>query len=203
MDPNATLRRWRQALKDRDFDDASEAKKDLQEWIRRGGFAPTIAMTAREKSVLGLKGRQNPLKGSTLLADKIRLDRGGYDKSGRYWGIGLPLFRVYTMDGDLDVHVRANTATQAKKLAHKNPCAPKPNPRRRAANPNFHYPRTDRGRPKKAVSWNLGYYDRDNRFLGKTSFQANRADAHGKAKSSIGSKIGRSIVHRAVLTGPK
>jgi hypothetical protein len=196
MDPNATLRRWRQAVKDRDFDDASEAKKDLQAWIRRGGFPPSIPMTPREKSVLGIKARSNPLHASTLLADKIRLDRGGYDRGGRYWGVGLPLFRVYSMDGEVDVHVRANTASQAKKLAHKNPCAPR-------ANPNFHYPRTARGRPKKAVAWNIGYYDRDNRMLGRSKLSTNRADAHETAKNAIGAKIGRGIVHRAVLTGPK
>jgi hypothetical protein len=216
MDPNATLRRWRQALKDRDFDDASEAKKDLQEWIRRGGFAPTIPMSAHERAALGIRGnprtserrkrphvwRGNP-KGAKLTAERVRINRQGYDSRGTYWGVGAPLYRVYDdVEGKYE-HIRATTAKEAKEKARaifkrerpwENPCV---------QNPNFHYPRTDRGRPKKAVSWNLGYYDRDNRFLGKTSFQANRADAHGKAKSSIGSKIGRSIVHRAVLTGPK
>jgi hypothetical protein len=27
--------------------------------------------------------------------ERIRLDRGGYDRTGRYWGLGAPLYRVW------------------------------------------------------------------------------------------------------------
>jgi len=49
-----------------------------------------------------------------LYAERVRIDRQGYDKSGRYWGIGQKLYRVSTDDGVLDGYVRAPSATEAK-----------------------------------------------------------------------------------------
>jgi hypothetical protein len=38
MDPDATLDRLVQAIQDREYEDAAEAFKDLEEWVARGGF---------------------------------------------------------------------------------------------------------------------------------------------------------------------
>jgi len=55
-----------------------------------------------------------------LTVERVRLDRGGYEKSGRYWGTGEPLYRV---SGELrtgerlyfiDLHVRARSAQEAR-----------------------------------------------------------------------------------------
>ena len=55
-----------------------------------------------------------------LTVERMRLDRGGYEKSGRYWGTGEPLYRV---SGELrkgerlyfiDLHVRARSAQEAR-----------------------------------------------------------------------------------------
>ncbi len=40
MDPNATLRRFLDACRDGDTDDAMEAIGDLHDWIVAGGFLP-------------------------------------------------------------------------------------------------------------------------------------------------------------------
>ena len=37
-----------------------------------------------------------------LQAERVRLDQGGYDRGGRYWGRGLPLYRV-TADLPADI----------------------------------------------------------------------------------------------------
>lgn len=40
MDPDACLKRFWRAVKDGDWEEAREARSDLQGWLNRGGFAP-------------------------------------------------------------------------------------------------------------------------------------------------------------------
>lgn len=61
--------------------------------------------------------RMGRLSAGRLYAERIRIDRGGYDRSGRYWGTGAPLYRVSDADGELDVYVRAPSAKTAKDRA--------------------------------------------------------------------------------------
>ena len=42
------------------------------------------------------------------------IDRQGYDKSGRYFGVGAPLFDVYDSETDEDFQVRASNAKTAR-----------------------------------------------------------------------------------------
>lgn len=86
-----------------------------------------------------------------------------------------------------------------------NPCAnPKPKRRRKKAkNPNFHYPHTNRGRPPVDKGWSLGFYGAGDVFLGKTRISTSRADAHAAAKGYVGTKRRGKIVHKVILTGPK
>jgi hypothetical protein len=49
--------------------------------------------------------------------DRVYLNRGGYTSRGRYFGVGDPLFRVYTNDGGLDRYVRAKNAKIARASA--------------------------------------------------------------------------------------
>lgn len=44
---------------------------------------------------------------------KVRLDSGGYDEGGAYWGIGTPLFRAYS-DGEFEEYTRAQDRDSAK-----------------------------------------------------------------------------------------
>jgi hypothetical protein len=54
-------------------------------------------------------------------AERVKLDRGGYDSRGRYWGVGAPLYLVeqVTDSGSYENarHVRAKTAAEAKHKA--------------------------------------------------------------------------------------
>lgn len=45
---------------------------------------------------------------------RVRLDSGGYDSGGAYWGIGSPLYRFESADGCLSGFLRARTREQAK-----------------------------------------------------------------------------------------
>jgi hypothetical protein len=53
-----------------------------------------------------------------LYAERVRLDRQGYDSHGRYWGVGQKLYRVSnsdtTNDPYIDKFVRAPSADTAK-----------------------------------------------------------------------------------------
>lgn len=61
--------------------------------------------------------------------ERVKLDRGGYDGRGKYWGVGKPLFRIQTEDwtdpsgrfssGD-QAHFRAENLTAARKLWRDN-----------------------------------------------------------------------------------
>jgi hypothetical protein len=57
----------------------------------------------------------------TLNAEHVRLDRGGYDRHGRYWGVGQKLYYVYPRH-DLSArgeYIRAASAKDAKRLIRK------------------------------------------------------------------------------------
>lgn len=44
---------------------------------------------------------------------RIRLDGGGYDRGGAYWGLGPPLWHAEAPDGNSQ-HLRARDRTAAK-----------------------------------------------------------------------------------------
>lgn len=52
---------------------------------------------------------------------RVRLDRGGYDKHGRYFGGGAPLWYVEDYDAERGMYVRAPTARAARAEALQRP----------------------------------------------------------------------------------
>lgn len=49
-----------------------------------------------------------------LYAEHVRLNRGGYDRRGRYWGSGEKLYRVYDEVGAINVYLRAPSSEAAR-----------------------------------------------------------------------------------------
>jgi hypothetical protein len=45
---------------------------------------------------------------------RVRLDSGGYDNGGAYWGIGAPLWHACTEDGESELFFRAHDRDAAK-----------------------------------------------------------------------------------------
>lgn len=45
---------------------------------------------------------------------RVRLDSGGYDAGGAYWGIGAPLYWYGSEDGSADGFIRGTTRNAAK-----------------------------------------------------------------------------------------
>ncbi len=54
-----------------------------------------------------------------LRLQRIRLDQGGYDKGGAYWGSGNPLYWAGSADGELSYFLRAKDRTTAKARIHE------------------------------------------------------------------------------------
>jgi hypothetical protein len=74
---------------------------------RMGGGAGSLALA------------RNPLSGGKVHLERVRLDRGGYDSRGRYWGAGAPLYRASSDEHDFDVYVRGYTRDEAKKAVRE------------------------------------------------------------------------------------
>lgn len=52
--------------------------------------------------------------------NRVRLNRGGYDPKGRYWGAGEPLFMYYSDDAEIYGHIRASDRASAKEKVVKS-----------------------------------------------------------------------------------
>ena len=46
--------------------------------------------------------------------NRAYLNNQGYDKSGKYWGIGLPLYIAFTENYEFHTEIRAKDAQDAK-----------------------------------------------------------------------------------------
>lgn len=60
--------------------------------------------------------REAPIK---LYLRKVRLDSGGYDPNGTYFGIGAPLYWVSDSEGTVDYMLRAIRRSDAKAMVRQ------------------------------------------------------------------------------------
>lgn len=51
---------------------------------------------------------------------RVRLDSGGYDSGGAYWGIGAPLYEVFDDDGEYSDYFRASSRDAAKAIIRES-----------------------------------------------------------------------------------
>lgn len=71
---------------------------------------------------MGLFGWLGPAKKrkrkpQRYVVERVSLNRGGYDRHGRYWGIGERLYRVDDEETGKSKHVRAESAKSARAKA--------------------------------------------------------------------------------------
>lgn len=73
---------------------------------RRGAALgrPIITRTPRETTI-------------KLHVQKVRINSGGYDRNGTYFGVGGSLYWIYSDDGDVDFVVRAHDRDYARSEA--------------------------------------------------------------------------------------
>ena len=55
-----------------------------------------------------------------LVLRKVRLNQGGYDSNGTYFGCGEPLYWYADSDGTIDAMTRADNRTDAKRVIRGN-----------------------------------------------------------------------------------
>lgn len=70
----------------------------------------------RRGAGMGRPSRRNPdaPAAQRFYLQRMRLDSGGYDAGGAYWGLGAPLFRYQSEDGENTGHLRARHRAAAK-----------------------------------------------------------------------------------------
>lgn len=114
-----------------------------------------------------------------ITATHIRLNKGGYDSSGRYWGTGQKLYLIDDPNWEgstnsyyRDCYRRANSAKEAKEDYLAN-IAKSPWNR----NPRTHFPKTRRGRPKEMKKWHILRKGKP-----PIRFNATKKDAHNRAQ---------------------
>lgn len=90
-------------------------------WQHDGGvWAQTLAMAPPPKKAVD----EGTHLGLVIRVTREPLNRGGYTKAGRYFGIGAPLWRYATDDAEIDDHLRAKDKATAKaELGKKYPGA--------------------------------------------------------------------------------
>jgi hypothetical protein len=63
------------------------------------------------------KPKRRARKPQRYTVTRIRLNRGGYDRNGRYWGVGDRLYRIDDEETGKHIHVRADSAKSARAIA--------------------------------------------------------------------------------------
>lgn len=132
--------------------------EELYAEAKRRGWSEDPLVLAEEKGRQAAGRRRDPkryypsrksLYRHAYHVEHVRLDRGGYDKRGRYYGHGEKLYRVTSDDGSFDEFVRAPNAKAAKDRAF----------RKRAGSHYYPYgkishdPRRKKSRGKKRGGW--------------------------------------------------
>jgi len=85
------------------------------EWMREIGEAReaehVAAQLAKIDAELGALNLAAPLK---FTLQRVRLDSGGYDPQGAYWGAGQPLYWAADESGEIELTFRAEDRDDAK-----------------------------------------------------------------------------------------
>jgi hypothetical protein len=74
---------------------------------------PTPPVNCTYGAPMGRLSRASLDTSARLYLRRVRLDSGGYDSGGAYWGIGAPLWVAMDQDGDC-IFLRASTRNAAK-----------------------------------------------------------------------------------------
>ena len=69
----------------------------------------------RRGAALGRDSYKGKYSDGRLVLREVRLDNGGYDRLGTYWGHGERLYWCASEDGDIDYCFRAVDRAEAKK----------------------------------------------------------------------------------------
>lgn len=77
---------------------------------KKGGF---LAQTCASHGISGMPPSAPPKRELPFGVERVKLDKGGYDPNGRYYGVGEPLWRIDHHETGERQDVRAKTKAQA------------------------------------------------------------------------------------------
>lgn len=109
------------------LEDAEQRTRSAATWSRpRGGRAAGVSYQTNDPRGWGGDPKRGAALGrpsvrgeasfaGRLTLRRIRLDQGGYDPNGTYFGLGPPLYWYASDDGSIDDMLRAGTRESAKK----------------------------------------------------------------------------------------
>lgn len=80
---------------------------------------PTPKVSCRYGAPLGRMSAPDLDLSEKLQLQRVRINSGGYDDGGAYWGLGSPLYVVMDRDGDR-VYFRASGREDAKRIVRES-----------------------------------------------------------------------------------
>ena len=114
-DPAALEKDWRECLEDLAIEEEDFEEEGLEPNATRRRNARLGDVSSRYGAPMGRSS--SPVHGNVTL-EQVRLDSGGYDTGGAYWGTGEPLWLAEDEDGNQEfLRARDRAAAQAK-LSH-------------------------------------------------------------------------------------
>ena len=76
---------------------------------------PTLEqVSSKYGAPMGRRGNYAAGEGTKFSLQRIRLDRGGYDPCGAYWGLGKPLYWAFCEETSAEMFLRAGCRDDAK-----------------------------------------------------------------------------------------
>lgn len=75
---------------------------------------PLPAVDARHGAPMGRPSTFPKTETKRFYLSRVRINQGGYDSGGAYWGIGQPLFQACAADGDACFYFRVSDRSAAK-----------------------------------------------------------------------------------------
>ena len=80
-------------------------------------ISPLPKVSSRYGAPMGRHGSwAQPDEQDKFYLVRVRLNSGGYDSGGAYWGHSLPLYRFETTDRQSDGYLRARSRNDAKTI---------------------------------------------------------------------------------------
>lgn len=74
---------------------------------------PLPNVSSKYGAPMGRCDHAHPGNEYKVYVHQIPVNAGGYDKGGAYWGLGAPLFRAISADGEFVRYLRARDRAQA------------------------------------------------------------------------------------------
>ena len=73
----------------------------------------TGTVSSQYGAPMGRTSHGSVVPGQKVRLIQLKIDSGGYDDGGAYWGLGQPIFMAWTEDTEYEWYIRANSRKEA------------------------------------------------------------------------------------------